>query len=183
MICFPVLLLVLYVAVNAQDCPTIISRSQWGGKTPTCKKLSTPVANVIIHHTDGAYCNSKATCSTQCKNIQHYHMKTRDFCDIGYNFLIGEDGNVYEGSGWSTKGSHTKSYNDIAIGISFIGKFTSREPNTAALNAAKKLIACGVARNFIRSNYVLRGHRNVGKTECPGNSLYKVIQGWPGFKA
>lgn len=110
-------------------------------------------------------------------------MTTRKYCDIAYSFLIGEDGNVYEGRGWSTEGSHTKTYNDISIGISFIGKFASREPNTAALNAAKELIACGVAKNFIKRDYVLRGHRNVGKTECPGNSLYNVIKKWPGFKA
>ncbi len=31
----------------------------------------------------------------------------RKYCDIGYNFLIGGDGNVYEGRGWDRQGSHT----------------------------------------------------------------------------
>lgn len=29
--------------------------------------------------------------------IQNLHMKENNFDDIGYNFLIGGDGNVYEG--------------------------------------------------------------------------------------
>ncbi|CAI9601808.1 unnamed protein product, partial [Staurois parvus] len=166
-------------------CPTIIRRAEWGGKTPTCKKLSTPVENVIIHHTETPPCNSRATCSNQAKNIQNYHMKTRGWCDIAYNFLIGEDGAaVYEGRGWTIQGGHAKEvYNPISIGISFIGTFTRRTPNTAALNAAKQLIACGVARNVIKSNYVLKGHRNVMSTSCPGDRLYNVIKGWPRFKA
>ncbi|XP_075042489.1 peptidoglycan recognition protein 1-like [Mixophyes fleayi] len=177
-----VLLSVLCVAANG--CPTIITRAQWGGRNPTCRsKLSTPVPNVVIHHTEGGFCNSRATCSAQMRNIQTYHMKTRGWCDIGYNFLIGEDGQVYEGRGWTTHGAHAKSYNPISSGISFIGSFTNRPPNNAALNAAKRLIACGVAKNLIRRSYILKGHRNVMSTSCPGNSLYRVIQGWPRFKA
>ncbi|XP_075690625.1 peptidoglycan recognition protein 1 isoform X2 [Rhinoderma darwinii] len=164
-------------------CPTIVSRAQWGGKKPTCSsRLTTPVPNVIIHHTEGAFCNSRTTCSAQVRNIQDYHMKSRGWCDIGYNFLIGEDGLVYEGRGWTTLGAHAKSYNPISSGISFMGSFTARAPNNAALNAAKSLVACGVAKNFIKGNYVLKGHRNVMSTTCPGDGLYRVIQGWPHFK-
>ncbi|CAJ0951349.1 unnamed protein product [Ranitomeya imitator] len=169
---------------NFLSCPTIVTRRQWGGKNPTCRSNQrTPVPNVIIHHTEGAFCNSRTTCSAQVRNIQNYHMKTRGWCDIGYNFLIGEDGLVYEGRGWTTLGAHATSYNPISTGISFIGSFTNRAPNSAALNAARSLIACGVSKNLIKGSYALKGHRNVMSTSCPGNSLYRVIQGWPHFKA
>jgi N-acetylmuramoyl-L-alanine amidase len=36
--------------------------------------------------------------------------------DIGYNFLIGEDGNVYEGRGWDEVGDHTFGYNFASLG-------------------------------------------------------------------
>nr|DBA20385.1 TPA: hypothetical protein GDO54_017173 [Pyxicephalus adspersus] len=184
MIRFLFLLSVFFAIINAQRCPTIISRSQWGGRNPTCRtRLSTPVANVVIHHTEGAFCNSQSTCSAQVRNIQNYHMNTQKWCDIGYNFLIGEDGQVYEGRGWTTVGAHARSFNSKSIGISFIGSFTNRAPNSAALNVARQLIACGVPRNSIRRNYSLKGHRNVNPTSCPGNSLYRVIQGWPNFRA
>ncbi|XP_040298143.1 peptidoglycan recognition protein 1-like [Bufo bufo] len=178
------ILLLAAACVMAYGCPTIVSRAQWGAKSSKCtRRLSTPVPNVVIHHTAGAACSSRSKCNTRVRNIQKFHMNSRGWCDIGYNFLIGEDGAVYEGRGWTTHGSHALTYNPISVGISFIGSFGGRAPNAAALNAAKRLIACGVSKNFIRRAHTVKGHRNVMKTKCPGNSLYKIIQRWPGFKA
>lgn len=36
--------------------------------------------------------------------------------DIGYSFVIGEDGNVYEGRGWDTVGAHTLHHNTDGLG-------------------------------------------------------------------
>ncbi|KAG6923445.1 peptidoglycan recognition protein 4, partial [Chelydra serpentina] len=58
-----------------------------------------------------------------------------------------------------------------------------RVPNAAALNAARRLIQCAVSRGFLSRSYTLKGHRNVNPTSCPGDALYRVIRGWPRFKA
>lgn len=42
------------------------------------------------------------------------------------SFLVGQDGAVYEGVGWNVQGSQTPGYNDIALGISFMGTFTGK---------------------------------------------------------
>lgn len=34
----------------------------------------------------------------------------RGWDDIGYSFLVGQDGNVYEGRGWHHVGAHTQGY-------------------------------------------------------------------------
>jgi hypothetical protein len=54
-----------------------------------------------------------------------------------------------------------------------------RAPNAAALNAGRALIQCGVERGTFPAAYQLAGHRQVGSTACPGNSLYSNIQTWP----
>ena len=36
--------------------------------------------------------------------------------DIGYSFLVGGDGKVYEGRGWNHVGAHTSGYNSEGIG-------------------------------------------------------------------
>jgi len=115
------------------------------------------------------------------RNIQAYHMDNRGWSDIGYSFLVGEDGKVYEGRGWSRVGAHTSGYNSVAIAVSFIGDFTSRNPNEQAMQAAKDLLDCGVRRGYLRSTYELFGHRDGGCTACPGNTLYPTIQSWPNF--
>ncbi|XP_018419662.1 PREDICTED: peptidoglycan recognition protein 1-like [Nanorana parkeri] len=182
MIWFAVLLSVLCAA---ESCPTIISREEWGARNHTheCKRMCLPVSNVIIHHTGGDFCNSTETCKAEVRKIQNYHMDNQTWCDIRYNFLIGEDGAVYVGRSWTTVGAHATNYNHISIGISFIGNFTDRAPNDAALNATTELIAFGVDNILISSNYILWGHRDVSNTACPGDSLYDVIKGWPRFRA
>ncbi|KAM9113728.1 peptidoglycan-recognition protein SC2-like [Pangshura tecta] len=171
------------LCATALGCPTIVSRRQWGARPPRSRvRLRTPVPYVIIHHTAGKRCTSQASCSREVKGIQNYHMDTQRWSDIGYNFLIGEDGRVYEGRGWSTVGAHAKNWNSKSLGFSFLGNFSSITPSTAALNAAKSLIRCAVSKGFLSRTYTLKGHRNVNQTSCPGNALYGVIRRWPRFK-
>lgn len=37
---------------------------------------------------------------------------------------MGQDGGVYEGVGWHRQGSHTYGYNDIGLGVAFMGNFS-----------------------------------------------------------
>jgi N-acetylmuramoyl-L-alanine amidase len=53
-------------------------------------------------------------------------MDTKKWSDIGYNFLVGEDGNVYEGRGWGKKGAHSIPFNSKSIGICIIGNYSSK---------------------------------------------------------
>ncbi|KAG6923311.1 peptidoglycan recognition protein 3 [Chelydra serpentina] len=80
-------------------------------------------------------------------------------------------------------GAHAKGWNHKSLGFSFLGSFSRRVPNAAALNAARRLIQCAVSRGFLSRSYTLKGHRNVNPTSCPGDALYRVIRGWPRFKA
>ena len=61
---------------------------------------------------------------------------------------------MYEGRGWDRVGAHASGYNSLSIGIAFIGTFTNRKPNTAALNAAKQLICSGVSKVRFRRSFV-----------------------------
>lgn len=42
---------------------------------------------------------------------------------ICFSFLVGGDGNVYEGVGFHKVGAHTRGYNTRSLGIAFIGNF------------------------------------------------------------
>lgn len=41
------------------------------------------------------------------------------------SFLIG-DNDIYEGTGWHIRGSHTANYNSNSTGIGFIGNFNGK---------------------------------------------------------
>lgn len=53
-------------------------------------------------------------------------MDKNDWGDIGYQFLVGEDGNIYEGRGWDKHGAHSTPYNSKSIGICMIGNFVGK---------------------------------------------------------
>uniref|UniRef100_A0A1B0GQR6 Peptidoglycan recognition protein family domain-containing protein n=1 Tax=Phlebotomus papatasi TaxID=29031 RepID=A0A1B0GQR6_PHLPP len=112
---------------NVASCPEILSKRSWGGRDPI-KVFYTilPIEYVIVHHTVSNPCNMERKCIPLVKNIQDYHMNELKLDDIGYNFLIGGDGSIYEGVGWHRRGSHTYGYNSRSIGIAFIGNYESK---------------------------------------------------------
>ncbi|CAG0896719.1 unnamed protein product, partial [Darwinula stevensoni] len=164
------------------DCPRIVSREEWGARPPNGETfMETPVSFVIIHHTEGPHCYSQADCIPIVRSIQNYHMDSNGWNDIGFfyaSFLVGEDGNGYEGRGWDKVGAHTPGFNDRGIAISVIGSFMSSLPNNAALNTVQGIIDCGISLGYIRSNYELLGHRQASSTDCPGDALYEEITTW-----
>ncbi|XP_043852595.1 peptidoglycan recognition protein 1 [Dromiciops gliroides] len=165
-------------------CPDIVQRSEWMGLPSKCpkKSLNLPVEYVVISHTAGSPCFSPAECEQQMRNIQAYHMNTLGWCDIAYNFLIGEDGLIYEGRGWSIIGAHTgPTWNPISLGISFMGNFMERGPAPRAIRAAQSLINCGKLHGVLTPQYMIKGHRDIQRTLSPGAKLYSNLQSWPHY--
>lgn len=83
--------------------------------------------------------------------------------DIGYNFLVGEDGRVYEGRGWNIWGSHASIYNSMSHGIAVIGNFMDVEAAEGALDTVKNLIQCGVQNvsllHYVNYTYLIARRR------------------------
>lgn len=102
--------------------------------------------------------------------------------DIGYTFLVGGDGDVYEGRGWNSLGL-APGFNDTFVGISFIGTFNTTLPEKAALKAARRLMCCGVRLGHVSPSYYFYGHRQAQPTvDCPGDRLFEEVSTWPRFR-
>ncbi|XP_074079578.1 peptidoglycan recognition protein 3 [Macrotis lagotis] len=168
--------------VSKNDSFDIVPRSSWGARKTYCSKLLEPAKYVIIIHTAGHSCNMTEECKTIVQDIQSYHIDIMKFCDISYNFLVGEDARVYEGVGWDTEGAHTYGYNDISLGIAFIGSFSGISPNDATLKVAQDLIQYAVDKGYLIPDYLLVGHSDVVNILSPGKALYDKIKTWPHFK-
>jgi len=163
-------------------CPRILSRAEWGARAATSfTTISRPVPRYFVHHSAGNSCTTQSSCITTVRGIQNYHMNTNGWSDIGYNFLVGEDGNGYEGRGWDRVGAHSPNYNSVAYGVCIMGTFMTTNPNNAALTVTQQLISCGISLGKLSSNYSLHGHRDGTCTSCPGDRLYATIQTWPRY--
>ncbi|GFT64617.1 n-acetylmuramoyl-L-alanine amidase, partial [Nephila pilipes] len=101
--------------------------------------------------------------------------------DIGYHFVIGGDGLVYEGRPWYKMGAHTKYHNRKSIGIAFLGDYDKDCPNPSMLDIIPKLVYCGVEKGYISPSFKVIAHKDAYCTSCPGTALYDVIKKWPHY--
>ena len=112
------------------------------------------------------------------RNYYDLNVKQNFNDDIIFNFLVGGEGNVYEGRGWSKEGQHSPGYNQKSIGIAFLGDFNYKIPNNSQIEAAKKLIAYGVKIGKISQDYKLLGQRQVKMLPKSDNKLYYIVKSW-----
>ena len=148
--------------------PTIVSRSAWGAdealRRPKQMVGWAPVRKVVVHHT--ASPNSARDPRSMVRVGYELHTVKRGFSDIGYHFLIGPDGEIFEGrrarsyrkgelhsgedgAGNMIIGGHAKGRNAGAVGIALIGTFTNRAPSNAAITSLIDLIAWETQRHKI----------------------------------
>ena len=144
-----------------------------------------PVKAIIVHHTAGLISEDP---KKTIQAIYEYHARVRGWGDIGYNILIDQFGNIYEGrrGGIFSEGAHAYGFNSGSIGISLIGNFEEIEVPEAQMKSFENVIGL-ISREMglnvserISWNgkeiFVLSGHIDVGATLCPGKNFY------PGLK-
>ncbi|MET0930682.1 MAG: N-acetylmuramoyl-L-alanine amidase, partial [Aeromicrobium sp.] len=120
--------------------PTIISRSAWGasGGTP----CDTPAAGdrtrgVVVHHTAGTNSYTKAQSASIVRATQAYHVKSRRWCDLGYNFLVDKYGQIFVGRRGgidrAIRAAHSGNgpVNTYTMGVSMMGNYDVTKPTPA----------------------------------------------------
>ncbi|ELU11997.1 hypothetical protein CAPTEDRAFT_87192, partial [Capitella teleta] len=158
-------------------------RTEWLAREPTSiTPLSLPMDYYFIHHSEASHCETVERCMVLMRAIQDYHQIDLGWADIGYNFLVGEDGKVYEGRGWETQGSHTGEWNPVSYGVCIMGTFFDFSPNEAALTATQRLMQCGVDKGYLSADYTVHGHRDGMCRTCPGDYFYfNELASWDRF--
>lgn len=160
-------------------------------------------ARIIVHHT--ATTPNYSTPAAAVRAIYLYHSYIRGWGDIGYNFLIDQNGTVYQGKlgGDGTMGYHSfGAANKISLSISLIGDFSYSGPPTAQRDSLIRQLAeksafhgftlkygDGSQTKWRDPSYTLFGHRtsfqwnsgsnswSILSTACPGNSLIGLLPG------
>ncbi|XP_026286553.1 peptidoglycan-recognition protein SC2-like [Frankliniella occidentalis] len=166
------------------EAEVLVSRGEWrarGARNPG-SVLMTPVMDVIVQHTAGYQCATRAECSAEVLRIQDSQMDWRHrpqpFSDIGYNFLVGGDGHAYWGRGWDTVGAHTYGWNTKSIGVGIIGTFTNETAPPALQSALRRLLEWGVSLGKLTGNYKIMGACQVQSSDSPGWSFMEDLRTW-----
>lgn len=119
-------------------------------------------------------------CLYRVRNIQGYHQESLGLNDISYNFLIGGDGHVYEGSGFNYRGACADLWenNTHCICIAFIGNFATVPPTNGQLESTQQLLGHGIAMKKLSPYFHLYTNNEVKETDIPGTMLYNIIKSW-----
>lgn len=150
------------LAEASVDTPRVVTRSEWGADESIkstsggCRRTFYKPQQLFVHHTAGANfdTNPKAT----MRAIYWYHTVRLGWCDIGYNFVIGHNGTIFEGrwarsyapfehhdgesrEGRIVTGAHVLGYNSGSIGISLMGNYSQVELPPAARRSLAELLA------------------------------------------
>jgi SpoIID/LytB domain protein len=167
---------------------TVYSRAAWGAneRLNTCCLSYGVVDGGFIHHTVSSNSYDAEDVPGILRAIHTFHVRSRGYRDIGYNFLVDRFGRIWEGrAGGVTRaviGAHTLGYNDVAFAASGIGTYVDDEPSPAMQQAFARLFAwklrlhglnpLGTTTLHGKRFAMISGHRDANATECPGTRLY-----------
>ncbi len=168
---------------------------KWPISTKSAKK------KIVIHHTAESNEKIKTTGDELIvlQGIYKYHTLSNGWGDIGYNYIIGPSGIIYDGRTWWPDAiwAHASRNNSESIGISLMGNFVIEEPTPEQIASLEKLLVA-VSHKYkidpyadvtfhkfnakLASPYVqdlhldsIVGHTDVGSTACPWKNLYALL--------
>lgn len=166
----------------------IIPRAAWGARRPKTTPVTVPVSArsaTCVHHAGATPVNvsTVAEAYAYVRADQNYHMDSKGWADIGYNFLVMSapgtpvDGMILEGRGRDVLGAHCLGWNQPWIGVQVATGGTARgdqRPSPAALASVRWLHdGFGIAARHVLG---MKAHCDGFATECPGPILLAWVR-------
>lgn len=136
---------------------------------------------LVVHHTAVAVAGDKRSGAEKVRAIYQYHALNRGWGDVGYHYLIDEDGQIYEGKsgGEYVVAGHAYCNNVNTIGVALLGNFEVEKPSQDQMRALQWLLddladtyGIDVEDNatYHGETYSspILGHGDLLSTSCPG---------------
>lgn len=144
-------------------------------------QYSKEVKLLVVHHSALVIKGDPRPAAERVRALYKYHALTKGWGDVGYHFLVDENGNVYEGrvGGTYVVGGHAYCNNTGTIGIVMMGNFEIEQPSDAQVKGLQRLLAnlandyhidVSKAVQFHGKKFMspIVRHRDVLSTLCPG---------------
>ncbi|MFH2203537.1 MAG: peptidoglycan recognition family protein [Elusimicrobiota bacterium] len=158
--------------------PEIIGRAAWNAQPPKDEPVEQAPVRLTQHHTAGRQPFSLAESIEEVRFIQDFHQNGRGWSDIGYHFLLDGEGRIFEGRPKNVQGAHVRGANEGNIGIALLGFYHPPydNPVTPQQRATLKALGRWLVGVYDIAPETYRGHRDLGKTDCPGDVLYSQLE-------
>lgn len=144
------------------------------------RQYSKKVDLIAVHHTAVKVTGDTRSGAERIRALYEYHANNRGWGDVGYHYLIDEDGQIYEGKsgGKYVVGGHAYCNNINTIGVALLGNFEEEKPTQDQLKALQWLLGdLAETYNIDPSKNIkfhgkttppIVGHGDLLSTECPG---------------
>ena len=164
----------------------IVSKDEQGRALYWPLQYAADVQKIVIHHT--ATSENLDNPEAAIRAIYQYHTVTRNWGDIGYNYIIAPDGRVFEGryGGEGVVGAHAAPYNTGTIGISLLGNYQDQDLPAPMMESLLRLVyeKAELHEIDIDGESSLRGknlpnllaHQDVKATACPGSHVMNEFE-------
>lgn len=151
------------------------------------QEYSPSVRLLVVHHTAITVDGDPRPGIERMRALYQYHAASRGWGDIGYHYVIDDEGRIYEGraGGDSVVGGHVYCNNVGTIGVALMGNFDKEKPTQAqgkslqwllhilaqkyGINASRDVVFHGKALPAIV------GHRQLVSTDCPGLAMWSAL--------
>lgn len=148
---------------------------------------SNEIKLLVVHHTAQNLGSDTRSGEERMRALYQYHASNRGWGDIGYHYVIGDDGQIYEGKagGDFVVGGHAYCNNANTIGIAMMGNFDATKPAQAQMRSLQWLLQTLADRYQMDANRAVRyhgiqlpaivGHKQLLSTDCPGEYVWRTL--------
>jgi hypothetical protein len=169
-------LVALEVATVA-SLPERIASSTIAGGADMRLRIPHNITHVTLHHTgDANPLLPTDDPAAKLRALQTWGARDRNWWDVPYHYLLGLEGQIYEGRDWHFMGETNTAYDPGGhFLISIIGNYERQEASPALLASIADLMAWAL-KEFELPLDRIGGHYNYADTGCPGKHLKKYLE-------
>lgn len=151
------------------------------------RTYSPSVKLLVVHHTAMPVSNDARSGVERMRALYQYHAINRGWGDIGYHYVIDDEGQIYEGrsGGEHVVGGHAFCNNVGTISISLMGNFEKEQPTQVQMRNLQWLLDILAEQYDIdpgsQVTYhgkripTIVGHKDLLPTECPGYYVRETL--------
>ncbi|NLG07042.1 hypothetical protein GX553_01140 [Candidatus Peribacteria bacterium] len=151
------------------------------------QQYSPSVQLLVVHHTAQRTIGDERPGYERMRALYTYHANTLGWGDVGYHYIIDENGQIYEGraGGNGIVGGHAYCANIGTVGVALMGNFDLEIPAQAQVRSLQWLLKTLADTYDIDLNTnvdfhgvsmdPIVGHRTLMATACPGYFMYQAL--------
>ena len=169
--------LVALEVATLESLPPAIRNSEIAGGADMRLRIPHKITHVTLHHTgDSRPLLHADSAAFRLRGIQRWGATDRNWWDVPYHFLLGLNGEIFEGRDYRFMGETNTTYDPSGhFLISIIGNYQVQEPTPALMNSIADLMAWALDE-FDLPLEKIGGHDNYADTGCPGQHLRKYLE-------